>query len=198
MSELVFNRVILEKNNQVLAILSVVSLSLNLVLALLVTLSFQKPPLIVFEDTEHMSALRLKQYKVQEEGIKSFTSMIVGQYLNFNAVSLPKQLDDISPYLATRPMDAIMESFKRNQSRMEKENIIQEFIINETRITKKKSPFWVEVEGVRVITADDNKKSDPITYIFEIQKIKPTTDNPYGLRVLDVAEKKAQAEEKKK
>lgn len=198
MSELVFNRVILEKNNQVLAILSVVSLSLNLVLALLVTLSFQKPPLIVFEDTEHMSALRLKQYKVQEEGIKSFTSMIVGQYLNFNAVSLPKQLDDISPYLASRPLDAIMESFKRNQSRMEKENIIQEFIINETRITKKKSPFWVEVEGVRVITADDNKKSDPITYIFEIQKIKPTTENPYGLRVLDVAEKKAQAEEKKK
>ncbi len=198
MSELVFNRVILEKNNQVLAILSVISLSLNLVLALLVTLSFQKPPLIVFEDTEHISALRLKQYKVQEEGIKSFTAMIVGQYLNFNAVSLPKQMDNISPYLASRPMDAIMESYKRNQSRMEKENISQEFIIGETKITKKRSPFWVEVEGVRVITADDNKKSDPITYIFEIAKTKPTTENPYGLRVLDVAEKKAQAEEKKK
>lgn len=198
MSELAFNRVILEKNNQTLAILSTASLGLNVLLAFLVAFSIQKPPLIVFEDNEHMSALTLRQYRVQEEGIKSFTAMIVSQYLNFNATSLPKQVDGISVYLAPKPLTAIMDSYKLNQGKMEQENITQEFIISETRITKNKSPYWVEVEGIRIISADENKKSDPITYIFEIEKIKPTTMNPYGLKVLDVVEKKASTLEKKK
>jgi hypothetical protein len=198
MSELAFNRVILEKNNQVLAILSIASLSLNLVLGISLTMAVQKPPLIVYEDTEHLSSLRLKKYKIEEEILKDFTSMIVSQYLNFNYVSLSNQVEGITPYLAARPLDAIMDSYKRNQSKMEKENISQEFIVGEMKITKKNSPFWIEVEGVRVINADGNKKSDEITYIFEIEKIKPTQSNPYGLRILDVAEKKDQSGEKKK
>ncbi len=198
MGELAFNRVILEKNNQVLAILSVVSLSLNLVLGISLTMAVQKPPLIVYEDTEHLSALRLKKYKIEEEILKDFTTMIVSQYLSFNYVSLTSQVESISPYLAARPLDAIMESYKRNQSKMEKENISQEFIVGEMKITKKKNPFWIEVQGVRVINADGNKKNDEITYIFEIEKIKPTQSNPYSLRILDVAEKKDQSGEKKK
>lgn len=198
MSELAFNRVILEKNNQVLAILSIASLSLNLVLGITLTSAVQKPPLIVYEDTEHMSALRLKKYKIEENILKDFTSMIVSQYLNFNYVSLTNQVDGISPYLASRPLDAILESYKRNQSRMEKENISQEFIVGEIKITKKKNPFWIEVQGVRVINADGNKKSDEITYIFEIEKIRPTQLNPYGLRILDVIEKKDESGGKKK
>lgn len=198
MSELAFNRVILEKNNQVLAILGIISLSLNLVLAGVLTMVVQKPPLIVYEDTEHMSALRLKKYKVEEEILKDFTSMIVSQYLNFNYVSLTNQIEGISPYLASRPLNSILESYKRNQSKMEKENISQEFVVGEINITKKKSPFWIEVTGVRVIIADNNKKSDEIAYIFEIEKIKPTASNPYGLRVLDVVEKKEQGKEQKK
>ena len=198
MSEMAFNRVILEKNNQLLAIFCLVSLSLNLILGISLGMTVQKPPLIVFEDTEHMSALRLKKYKVEEEIIKDFTTMIVSQYLNFNYVSLTNQIEGISPYLARRPMDAIMESYKRNQPRMEKESISQEFIVGEMKITKKNNPFWVEVSGVRVINADGNKKNDEITYIFEIEKTKPTQVNPYGLRILDVVEKKDQVGGKKK
>ncbi len=198
MSEMAFNRVILEKNNQLLAILCLVSLSLNLILGISLGLAVHKPPLIVFEDTEHMSALRLKKYKVEEDIIKDFTTMIVSQYLNFNYVSLTNQIEGISPYLAKRPMDAIMESYKRNQSRMEKESISQEFIVGEIKITKKTNPFWIEVAGVRVINADGNKKNDEIVYIFEIEKTKPTQSNPYGLRILDVVEKKDQDGGKKK
>ena len=197
MGELAFNRVILEKNNQVLAILSVVSLSLNLVLGISLTMAVQKPPLIVYEDTEHLSALRLKKYKIEEEILKDFTTMIVSQYLSFNYVSLTSQVESISPYLASRPLDAIMESYKRNQSKMEKENISQEFIVGEMKITKKKNPFWIEVQGVRVINADGNKKAMR-SPIFSRSKIKPTQSNPYGLRILDVAEKKDQSGEKKK
>ena len=196
MSELAFNRVILEKNNQTLALLSLASLALNVILAISMAFSIQKPPLVVFEDTEGMSALRLKQYKVQEEGIKTFTTMIVSQYLNFNAATLPKQVEAITPYLGAKPLNAIMDSYKRNQDKMEKEHISQEFIISDTKLTRKKSPFWIEVEGIRVISADDNKKNDPITYIFEVQKVTPSTTNPYGLKVTDIVEKKA--EEKKK
>ncbi|MDP2654345.1 MAG: TraE/TraK family type IV conjugative transfer system protein [Candidatus Omnitrophota bacterium] len=198
MSELAFNRVILEKNNQVLAILGIASLALNLILSIILTTAVQKPPLIVYEDTEHMSALRLKKYKIEEDIIKDFTTMIVSQYLNFNYVSLTNQIDGISPYLAPRPLDAILESYKRNQFKMEKENISQEFIVGEMKITKKKNPFWIEVQGVRVINADGNKKNDEITYIFEIGKVNPTQSNPYGLQILDVVEKKDQDGGKKK
>ena len=62
MSELAFNRAILENNNQVLAILSIASLSLNLALGIGLTMAVQKPPLIVYEDTEQMSVLKLKKY----------------------------------------------------------------------------------------------------------------------------------------
>ena len=198
MSELAFNRVILEKNNQVLAILSIASFSLNIVLGTLLIMSVQKPPLIVYEDTEHMSALRLKKYKVEEEIIKDFTTMIISQYLNFNYVSLTNQIDGITPYLARRPLDAILDSYKRNQAKMEKENISQEFIVGEMKILKKNNQFWIEVQGVRIINADGNKKNDELTYIFEVEKIKPTQSNPYGLRILDVVEKKDQSEGKKK
>lgn len=190
MSEMVFNRVILEKNNQLLAIFCLISLLLNLILGINLILSIQKPPLIVFEDTEHMSSLRLKRYKVEEDIIKDFITMIASQYLNFNYVSLTNQIEGISPFLARRPKESIMESYKRNQSRMEKEGIYQEFIIGDMKITKKNNPYWVEVSGVRVINADGNKKNDEITYIFGIEKTKPTQANPYGLLILDVTEKK--------
>lgn len=192
MSELAFNRAILENNNQVLAILSIASLSLNLALGIGLTMAVQKPPLIVYEDTEQMSVLKLKKYKIEEDVLKDFTTMFVSQYFNFNYASLSNQIEGIKPYLAARPLDAILESYKRNQSKMEKENISQEFIIGEIKITKNKNPFWIEVEGVRVINADGKKKNDEITYILEIEKIKPTQTNPYGLRILDVVEKKDQ------
>ena len=198
MSELAFNRVILEKNNQILAIVGIASLSLNLVLGISMTMAIQKPPLIVFEDTDRMSSLRLKKYKVEEEILKDFTTMIVSQYLKFNYVSLTNQVESIKPYLGSRPLDAITDSYKRNQSKMEKENISQEFIIGEMKITKKSNPFWIEVSGVRVINADGNKKNDEIAYIFEIEKTKPTQTNPYGLRILDVVEKKDQTGGNKK
>ncbi len=192
MSELAFNRAILENNNQVLAILSIASLSLNLALGIGLTMAVQKPPLIVYEDTEQMSVLKLKKYKIEEDVLKDFTTMFVSQYFNFNCASLSNQIEGIKPYLAARPLDAILESYKRNQSKMEKENISQEFIIGEIKITKNKNPFWIEVEGVRVINADGKKKNDEITYVLEIEKIKPMQSNPYGLRIIDVVEKKDQ------
>ena len=48
MSELVFNRVILERNNRTLALLVVISLVLNFVLVLGLIRAHQKPPLVVY------------------------------------------------------------------------------------------------------------------------------------------------------
>ena len=45
MSELVFNRVILERNNRTLLIVSVVSVAVNLVLVLGLVQAFHRPPL---------------------------------------------------------------------------------------------------------------------------------------------------------
>ena len=66
MSELVFNRVILEKNNQILIILSITSLVLNLVLVFGLMRSYQKPPLIVYAQEGEVTVLKTKTLAITE------------------------------------------------------------------------------------------------------------------------------------
>ena len=114
--------------------------------------------------------------------------MIAGQYLSFSGLSLPQQIEGIKPYLASKPVENILASFKNNQAAIEKENISQQFVVNAITITKKTNPFWLEVEGSRNIHANGNDKSVPITYILEIKKVIPTEQNPYGFLMTDIIE----------
>ncbi len=64
MSELVFNRVILERNNRTLTLLSIVSLVLNFVLVLGIMRVYQKPPLVVYAQEGQISVLKTKTLRL--------------------------------------------------------------------------------------------------------------------------------------
>lgn len=191
MSELVFNRVLLEKHNRVLTWGLIALLGLNFILVLwLMSISVRRP-LIVFSKEGELSVLKSKDLKMDEVFLKDFVKMIAGQYLSFSVSSLPKQIEDIKAYLAPKPTESILASFKNNQTAIEKESISQQFVINTVTITKETNPFWVEVEGVRNIRASGNDKTIPMTYVMEIKKVKATESNPYGFLMTDIIEKDA-------
>ncbi len=189
MSELVFNRVILERNNRTLMILSAVSLLLNFVLVLGLMRAFQKLPLVVYAQDGEVTVLKTKFLSVDETLLKDFIRLIAGQYLSFSVNSLPKQIDAIRPYLGFKSIQNILQAYKDNKAIIESENISQLFIVDTITVTKNSDPFWVEVTGVSNIHASDNDKSIPMTYIFEVTKVKSTGDNPYGFLMTDVMQK---------
>ncbi len=188
MSELVFNRVILEKNNRTLTLLAIVSLLLNFVLVLGIMRVYQKPPLVVYAQEGQISVLKANTLQTDEALLKDFIKLIASQYLTFTADSLPKQIEGIRQYMAVKPTETILDSFKNNQAVIEKQNISQQFVINTITITKT-NPFWVEVEGIRNIHANGNDKSIPMTYVFEIKRVNPAESNPYGFLMTDIIEK---------
>ncbi|MBI3601516.1 MAG: hypothetical protein HY209_01270 [Candidatus Omnitrophica bacterium] len=189
MSELAFNRVILENNNRILMVLSVMSLVLNFVLVLGIIRIGQKAPLVVYAQEGQVSVLKTKSLQVDEALLSDFAKFILGQYLSFTVDSLPKQIEGIKPYLAIKPAEDILASFKNNQAAIEKNNISQQFVIDSITITKKNSPFWVEVQGVRNIHAAGRDKNMPMTYVVEVKKVKSTENNPYGFLMTDIIEK---------
>ena len=191
MSELVFNRVILEKYNRVLTWLVIVMLGLNFILVFWLMHAGVKPPLVVFAKEGQLEVLKVKDLKADEAFLRDFVKMVLGQYLSFSAGSFPAQIEGIRPYLAPKPAESILASFKNNQVAIEKESISQQFVINAITITKKTNPFWIEVEGERNIRASGNDKTIPMTYVLEIKKIKPTEENPYGFLMTDIIEKDA-------
>ncbi len=189
MSELVFNRVILERNNQILSLLGVISLSLNLLLVFAFIQKSAKPPLIVYAEDGRLEVLKTRDLKMDELFLKDFSKMVAGQYLSFAGNSLPQQIEGLKPYLGNKPKQSILDFYKTNQALIEKDNISQQFVINAVSITKESNPFWVEIEGIRNIHAAGDDKSMPVTYVFEIKKNKPTDLNPYGFLITDVIEK---------
>ena len=189
MSELVFNRVILERNNQMLSLLSVISLSLNLFLVFAFFHTSSKPPLIVYTEDGRLEVLKTRDLKMDELFLKDFSKMITGQYLSFAGDSLPQQIEGIKFYLGDKPKQSILDSYKINQAAIEKDNMSQQFVIDTISITKETNPFWVEIQGARNIHAAGNDKSMPETYVLEIKKVKSTENNPYGFLMTDIIEK---------
>jgi hypothetical protein len=149
----------------------------------------QRPPLLVYAKDGEIAVLKTKSLSVNETLLKDFIRLIAGQYLSFSVNSLPKQIDTIRPYLGPKSIQNILQSYKDNQPIIQSENISQQFIVNALTITKNSNPFWVEVEGTCNIHAGDNDKSMPMSYIFEVTRVKATEENPYGLLMTDVIEK---------
>ncbi|MBF0489360.1 MAG: hypothetical protein HQL15_01910 [Candidatus Omnitrophica bacterium] len=193
MSELIFNRTILEKYNQTLSLLIILSLSVNFLLVGIILNLINKPPLIVYSSEGDIGILKAKNFKMDEAMLQGFTKMIVSQYLNFSSTSLPNQIEGIAPYLSVKAKEAILDAYKHHQLSIEKDGISQQFVINNIEITKKSNPYWMEIAGVRTLYVNGNNKTVPISYIFEIKKIKPSELNPYGLLVNNVIQKKDKA-----
>ncbi len=189
MSELVFNRVILEKNNRILSLIGAISLSVNVLLVFGYIHISARPPLIAYSKEGQLEVLKTRDLKIDETFLKDFAKMIAGQYLSFAGDSLPNQIEGIKAYLGVKPKQMILDSYKNNQAVIEKDNISQQFVVNAVSITKKSNPFWVEIKGTRNIHAAGNDKSVAMTYVLEINKVKSTEINPYGFLMTDIIEK---------
>jgi len=170
-------------------ILSCVSLVLNFIFVLGLMQSFHRPPLVVFANDGQITVLKTKALGVNEALLKDFIRLIAGQYLSFSVNSLTSQIDAIRPYLGEKSIQNILQSYKDSQPLIQSEHISQQFVVNAINITKNSNPFWVEVEGVSNIHTTDNDKSIPMSYVFEVTRVKPTEKNPYGLLMTDVIEK---------
>ncbi len=190
MSELVLNRTILEKYNQILAILILSSMFVILLLVIVVLGVVNKPPIIVYSNDGELKVLKVVNLKMDEAMLQGFTKMIVSQYFNFTATSLSQQIEGISQYLSVKAKQEITDAYKHSQSAIQKDGISQQFVINTMDITRKSNPFWVEITGSRTLYVNGNNKTIPVTYIFEIKKVKTSETNPYGLLVNDVMQKK--------
>jgi len=189
MSELVFNRVILEKNNQTLMVLSITLLALSFILALGLMKAYQKPPLVVYVQDGEISVLKTRGLALDEPLLKDFARYMASQYLSFTANSLSKQIEAIRPYLSPQVAAAILNSFDENQVIIQKDSISQQFVIDNITITRPRNPFWVEVQGTRNIHAAGNDKAVAMTYVMEIKRVRSTESNPYGLLMSDIIEK---------
>lgn len=198
MSELAFNRAILEKNNQILALLTLGSLALNVFLGLVLLFIVNRPPLIVTKEAGGLVAMDQAKFKIDEDGLVDFVRLIVREYLNFTPGSLVSQIDGISSYLGPQPKESAKDSYKRHYAGMQQDHVMYQFNIEEVHIIKKSSPYRVEVKGMRTIFAKDNSKNFPAVYIFEIERTQMTKANSYGLKVIQIAEKNENGKGRKK
>ena len=198
MSELVFNRVILEKNNQILALVAVISVSVNLLFMLVLIATINKKPLVVYEDSGQVRSLKKNDFKLDERILEGFVRMVTKEYFSFTAVSLPMQVEGIKQYLAEGPKESILKSYKKNERKLQEENVFHQYSIYGIDLTKKSSPFLVDVQGIKTIYANGNSKNTRAAYEFEIQKVPQSEENPYGLivsRITEIAGKKKEAKE---
>jgi len=189
MSELAFNRAILINHNKTLTYLAIGSLILNIVLTGLVMAQSFKRPMILSDTEGQLAVISMQEYKLKEKMLESFVRMIANEYLSFSPTSLPTQIDGIRDYLTASPIESILDSYTKVKSRIQKGGVFHQFSIEGIEITKKKSPFIVEVTGMRTIYANGNYKGEEKVYILEVKRIKQTESNPYGLIVSQIIEK---------
>jgi len=189
MSELAFNRAILMNHNKTLTYLGLGSLILNIVLTGFLMAQSFKRPMVLSKAGGQMTVVSTQDYKLEEKMLESFARMIANEYLSFSPTSLPTQIDGIRDYLTASPIESILDSYNKVKSRIQKGGVFHQFSIEGIEITKKKSPFIVEVTGTRTIYANGNYKGEEKVYILEVKQIKQTENNPYGLIVSQIVEK---------
>ena len=130
-----------------------------------------------------------KNYEVDETILKNFVHWIGREYFSFSPTSLPRQIDNISEYLTSAPKKAILDAYQKNKSIIQEGTFFQ-FDIADVSIIKQSNPYQVDLAGVmRIIDKNGNHTSDIKTYLFEVQQVKPTNTNPYGLKILQIQEK---------
>lgn len=194
MSELAFNRAILERTVQILSIIVIGLIALLILQAVSLVLSENRPQQVVYAQEDKIIKLDTENYEVDETILKNFTKWIAKEYLSFSPTSLPHQIDGIKEYLTAIPKKSILTAYKKNKSIIE-DGTYFNFVINAVDIKKDDNPFEVELSGVMtIIDRKGNYKDENKIFSFGILQVKPTELNPYGLKVLSVTDKSVKDE----
>lgn len=194
MSELAFNRAILEKTVRILSFIVVCLILLLILQAVSLVLSENRPQQVVYAQEDSIIKLDTKNYEVDQTILKNFTKWIAKEYLSFSPTSLPEQIDGIKEYLTAVPQKSILTAYQKNKSIIE-DGTYFNFVINSAEVKKEDNPFEVELSGVMtIIDRKGNYKDENKVFSFSILQVKPTELNPYGLKVLSITDKSAEGE----
>jgi len=190
MSELAFNRIILEKTVRILTGIVTCLLCLNL-LQVLVLIKFTRKPVLLLKESKvgTVEMLDFSNYEITETILNNFVRWISSEYLSFGPDSLPNQIESIKHYLNTEPKEAILKSYERNKKAIES-GVYFQFNLQDMEITKRSNPYQIEATGeMSIIDKNGRYKKEPRIYVFDVLKVKPTPENPYGLKVISITNK---------
>ena len=194
MSELAFNRAILERTVRILSFIVVCLILLLILQAVSLVLSENRPQQVVYAQDDSIIKLVTKNYEVDQTILKNFTKWIAKEYLSFSPTSLPDQIDGIKEYLTAVPQKSILTAYQKNKSIIE-DGTYFNFVVNSAEIKKEDNPFDVELSGVMtIIDRKGNYKDENKVFSFGILQVKPTESNPYGLKVLSITDKSVTVE----
>ncbi|HBG62176.1 MAG: hypothetical protein A2Y03_00620 [Omnitrophica WOR_2 bacterium GWF2_38_59] len=194
MSELAFNRAILERTVRILSFIVVCLILLLILQAVSLVLSENRPQQVVYAQEDSIIKLVTKNYEVDQTILKNFTKWIAKEYLSFSPTSLPDQIDGIKEYLTAVPQKSILTAYQKNKSIIE-DGTYFNFVVNSAEIKKEDNPFDVELSGVMtIIDRKGNYKDENKVFSFGILQVKPTESNPYGLKVLSITDKSVTVE----
>lgn len=168
-ARIALNRWQLEKNNQVLCVLSISMILLIMVMA--VTLMF---------------AVKVRGPYQSQEILEDFSNRISRHAFAFDPKSFDGQIRQIEPYLRDGVTENLKASFEENREIMATHQIRQEFEIEDYKVKEGRNPFLLELTGVQKTYSEDHPDTvneSPVRYLFEIEAVKPSRDNPYGLKL---------------
>ncbi len=190
MSELAFNRIILQKNVRILSYVVLLLLVLNLLQAIVLIKFSRKPVLLVKENqTGSIEMLNFDNYRITEAVVENFVRWISNEYLSFGPESLPAQIESIKHFLSVESKESILKSYDKHKKSIES-GVFFQFTLKEMEISKKSNPYQIDVSGVMSILDKNGRyKQNDRTYVFDVLQVKPTFENPYGLKVISITEK---------
>ena len=177
MSELVFNRIILEKAVRILSRVVACLLIIN-VLQVVVLIKFTRKPVILLGEnsTGRIEMLDFSNYEVTETVLNNFVRWISSEYLSFGPDSLPNQIEGIKHYLNAEPKKAILKSYEKNKAAITS-GVFFQFNLQDIKISKRSNPYTIDVSGVMsIIDKKGRYKTEDRAYIFEVLRVKPSSD----------------------
>jgi len=190
MSELAFNRIILEKTVRILSRIVICLLILN-VLQVLILIKFTRKPVLLLKETQAdtIEMLDFSSYEITEKILNNFVRWVASEYLSFGPDSLPNQIESIKHYLNAEPKAAILKSYEKNKTAISS-GVFFQFNLEEMEIIKRSNPYKIDAKGeMSIIDKNGRYKKEGRVYVFEVLKVKPTSDNPYGLKVISITKK---------
>ncbi|MCA9399898.1 MAG: hypothetical protein KC618_09115, partial [Candidatus Omnitrophica bacterium] len=93
------------------------------------------------------------------------------------------------------PKKAILDAYQKNKAIIQEGTFFQ-FDIADVSVIKHSNPYQIELVGVMsIIDKNGNYVDEPKKYFLEIQQVRPTKENPYGLKVLQIQDKTQEEKE---
>ena len=185
MSELVFNRMVMQNIIRTLTYGSLGLMVANVMLAAALVKSNRKPVLLLTrQDNGDVTMVNYASFEMSDVVLTHFVERMASYVLSFSPTSLPEQIENIAVYLSEETRTSIIKSYERNKKAIEAGMYVQ-FHIQNVEVVERSTPYVIDVQGASVVVNRSGQyKEEMKTYRFQVLKMTPDSDNPYGLKVV--------------